>query len=243
MPGNRARPPGPPSYGRAVDATLTDLRAEVDARFARLGLPAWPDPHPDRPPPDEQYSRVTDPARYRVVHARGRLWVDVLAEALGTHVSAVAPEPPSPDGRRRGFERGVRVAPPRPDGLPLLLLECDARVRPDDEPVAVLEIAVVRPEVVVARQPDCGCDACDSGSADLLAAVDDVVARVVGGPYVVLRHPRWHAEWHPDGGSGGSDGARYDHDALMTTCRRLAAGENVRVPAGARAFVGRSWLG
>lgn len=70
----------------------------------------------------------------------------------------------------------------------------------------MLTIAVARPEIVVETQPDCGCDACDSGSSDLLEAVDAAVRHIVGGPYVVLRGKKWHAEWHPEGGSAGSNG-------------------------------------
>jgi hypothetical protein len=127
--------------------------------------------------------------------------------------------------------------------LPLLLLERDVPTPSGDATLAVLHVAVVRPDVVVERQPDCGCDACDSGSGDLLEAVDATVRHVVGGPFVVLRNARWHAEWHPEGGSAGGAARRPDFRAVLDLCRRLAEGETVRLPPDTEAFVGRSWIG
>ena len=70
--------------------TLPRLRAEVARRYAALDLPAWPAPHPDGAPPrEEEYSRVTEPQRYRIAAARARVWAEVLAE-VG---AAVAPDP------------------------------------------------------------------------------------------------------------------------------------------------------
>ena len=65
---------------------LAVLLARVDGLDARalaaLDLPAWPDPHPDGAPPrEEEYSRVTEPQRYRIAAARARVWAEVLAEA------------------------------------------------------------------------------------------------------------------------------------------------------------------
>lgn len=224
--------------------TIDGLQAEVDTRFDRLGLPSWPDPHPDRRPTDDEYSRLTNPGRHVVVHERARVWAQVLGELLGARVDRLPPEPlRQVDGDLHGFDRGLRVTSPRPGTLPLLLLERDMRDGPDDEPLPVLVVAVVRPDVLLARWPDCGCDACDCGSADLLGAVDQSVREIVGGPCAVLRGRGWGARWVPDGGSAYSQGPhRYDYDGLMGVCRRLAAGEDVVVPDGATAFVGRSWL-
>jgi hypothetical protein len=38
--------------------------------------------------------------------------------------------------------------------------------------------------VLVERIPDCGCDACDSGSDDLLSVIDERVGDVVSGAFV-----------------------------------------------------------
>ncbi len=222
--------------------TTAELQTEVGTRFARLGLPSWPDPHPDRSPREDEYSRVTDPARYGVVHARGRVWAQVLADLTAARVEELPAAVPDAAGRV-GYDRAVRVVPPRVEGLPLLLLERDVRDAAYEAPLAVLEIAVARPEVVVERWPDCGCDACDTGSADLLDAVDRTIVAVVGGPFVVLQAHRWQASWHPDGGSCGGEPPVPDFHEMMGICRRLADGRPVEVPLGAEAFVGQSWLG
>ena len=106
----------------------------------------------------------------------------------------------------------------------------------------MLLIGVVRPDVVVERQPDCGCDACDSGSSDLLEAVDAAIRHVVGGPFVLLRGSKWRAQWHPEGGSAGGEGSGPDFRSVMDLGRRLAEGESVRLPKDTEALVGRSWL-
>lgn len=229
--------------------TIDALQAEVDARFDRLGLPGWPDPHagrPDRSPAEDEYSRLTNPGRHVVVHERARVWAQVLGERLGARVDRLPPEPLRPvDNHLLGFHRGVRVTSARPGTVPLLLLERDMRDDPgDDEPLPVLVVAVVRSDLLLASWPDCGCDACDCGSADLLEALDQSVREIVGGPCVVLQGEGWGAQWVPDGGRAHSTGPqrRYDFRALMEVCRRMAAGEDVVPPDGARAFVGRSWL-
>ena len=130
---------------------------------------------------------MTDPGRYGIVHARARVWADRLGEVPGVRVEPLAPAPLDEDGLLGRFDRGVRVTSARPGTLPLLLLERDAPVPGTDGLLAVLHVSVVRPEVAVAMLPDCGCDACDTGSEDLLGAVDDAVGWVVGGPVVALR--------------------------------------------------------
>ncbi len=220
-----------------METTVGALKGQVASRFERLGLPTWPDPHsgPARPR-EEEYSRVTDPGRYGIVHARARLWAEVLEAALGAKSVPLAP-----DGRP--FARGVRITPPTAGALPLLLLERDAPTGPGEAPLAVLEIAVARPEVVIETQPDCGCDACDSGSGQLIEAIDSTIGQVVGGPFVVLRGKKWSARWHPDGSGASSQGRAPEFATVMDWCRRLAEGEAVRLPRGTEAFVGGSWLG
>ncbi len=204
-------------------ATWRDLQAAVAARYARLGPPAWPDPHPGGAEArDEEYSRLTDPERYALVHLRARTWTEVLAEQLDTDVEPVDAE----------STRAVRITSARPGTLPLVLLERDG-------PPATLGIAVARPGIVLATWPDCGCDACDRGSDDLLEAIDETVGRIVGGPLTVLRGPGWHGEWFADGGAGAKNA---DLDWVLDVGRRLAAGEQVRLPPGTEALVGQSWL-
>lgn len=211
--------------------TVDELQALVTLRYESLDLPTWPNPQAGvDTPPDEQYSRVTEPERYRIVHARAKVWTEVLVEALGVGVETLS-------------NGAVRVVPPSAGTLPLVLLAREVPVTTGEGALAVLEIGVVRADVVLDMQPDCGCDACDSGSQDLLEAVDQTIRHVVGGPFVALRGPGWDADWYPDGGSAGGDAGRPDYDVTMDRCRRLAAGEAVDLPDGTEAFVGRSWLG
>jgi Family of unknown function (DUF6226) len=224
-----------------VVTTVSDLQARVVDRYDDLALPGWADPHAGTDGPrDEEYSRVTDPERYRVLHARARVWASVLEDLLGARVETLAPVVVA--GGRGGFERGVRLVPPTPDALPLLLLEREAP-QSGQAALAVLDIAVARPDVVVTSEPDCGCDACDSGSGDLLEAVDAKVRSVVGGPFVLLRGDGWDASSSPEGGRAGSEGRGPDLDEMIDLCRRIAQGETVRTPEDAEVFVGRSWIG
>lgn len=224
------------------------LRAQVSASYDRMGLPSWPSPRPSMADPrEEEYSRVTEPARYRIVHARARMWADRLGELPGVEAETLASAPLDDEGRLGRFDRGVRLTSSRPGTLPLLLLERDVRTLEDDEPLAVLHIGVTQPRVAVAALPDCGCDACDSGSADLLEAVDETIGYLVGGPFVMLRGPGWQAQWYPEGSSSGSTGSPGagpvpDHRQMIELCRRLARGEEVRLPGRTDAFVGRPWL-
>jgi len=222
---------------------VSELQAQVASRFERLTLPSWIDPHPDRASPrEEEYSRVTDSERYRVVHSRARLWAAVLEDVLGAHAETLTSGSVAPDGRSGSFDRGVRLTPCQPGALPLLLLERDVPTHSGDATLAVLDVEVGDPGVVVASLPDCGCDACDSGSSDLLEAVDSTIGHVVGGPFVVLRGKRWRAQWHPGGGTASNEGRAPDFKKVMDLCRRLADGETVRLPRHTEALVGRSWL-
>ncbi|GGM59524.1 DUF6226 family protein [Dactylosporangium sucinum] len=198
--------------------TLDELRARVAADYAPLGLPSWPDPHPGGAAPrEEEYSRLTEPMRYRILRRRVELWAARIAELPGVVAEAV--------------DDGVRLTSPRPGTLPLVLLGRDV-------PLPHVEIAVVRPSIAITTQPDCGCDACDTGSADLLSTVDDAIGTVIGGPFVALVGPGWLATWHPEGAAASNVDLRW----AVGVSRRLADGQQVRLPAGASAFVGRSWL-
>lgn len=237
------RPDRPSSYREAV-TTLSELTSRVTGAYDRLGAPFWPDPHEGlRPPPEREYSRVTTPGRYRVIHFRARVWGGVLAGVPGVRVETLRPGRVDIDGRWEWFDRGVRITSSRPGTLPLFLLERDGRGEPGGGmSLPGLRVGVGRPEVALTILPECGCDACDDGSASLVGAVDEAVRIVISGPLVLLRATEWYARWYPGGFGAGGTAPHPDHDALAALCRRLAEGEDLPPPPGAEVFTGRSWL-
>ncbi len=173
----------------AVDEALARLRGE---------LADWPDPHPGGASPAEhEYSRVTDPARYRLVAARTDAWVEaVTAAGLGTA------EQVDPASVRWRDEQ--HLTPSRSTVL---------RGAPGTQPVVVglfqdetfVRVGVGDPVEVLDLQPDCGCDACDTGSADLLEAVDTAFVRALSGGVYVVREGDAVVRGTLDGwGSSGS---------------------------------------
>jgi hypothetical protein len=129
-----------------------------------------------------------DPGKYRILDARVEAWAVVL-----THGLANVEEVPAGswiDGPRRPDEylRVRRITPTSTGGLTLVL----ANTVVDGEPFG-LDIGVTRSEMrpaFVDTLPDCGCDACDSGSADLLATLDGWVLTVARGAVVHARSER-----------------------------------------------------
>ena len=85
-------------------------------------------------------------------------------------------------------------------------------------------MAVGAPGQVHALLPDCGCDACDPGSDELLEAVDQAVVREDGTAEGLGRVPGWPFE------------------ALTDACRDLAAGGRPRLPRGTEATVRAGWF-
>jgi Family of unknown function (DUF6226) len=158
--------------------TLDALRAGVDASFTVTGrgLRRWPDPHPDRSPRDEEYSRVTDAAKWRIVGARADAWVTALVDEGLAKVDAGTPVAwRSPDAVAVG--RSLRVVPRAVGAIPLVV----ARSALGGDEEAGVTLGAGDPTVRIATIPDCGCDACDSGSQDVLDELDQYVAGVVSG--------------------------------------------------------------
>ncbi|MER5946755.1 DUF6226 family protein [Streptomyces sp. NPDC001904] len=159
-----------------------ELRAAVDEAFADTGAdtPAWADPHPDRAPLDEEYSRCLDPGKYRILAARAEAWTRVLC---GTGLATAEPA---------GDPAGLwRRTPDAPLSDPVLLRPVRADAVPlvfgfgavDDVPRTVVVVGAGEPAVPVEQVPDCGCDACDDGSEGILELLDDAVVAVVTGTF------------------------------------------------------------
>jgi hypothetical protein len=177
-----------------------ELIARVDAAFAVTGhgLAGWPDPHPDRSPCDEEYSRLSDPAKWRIVGARADAWLMTLVQtglAVVDHGAQVQWRVPP----TTVVSRTDRVVPYVSGALPLVVARSQLGAVDD----AGVTLGVGDPAVCVTWIPDCGCDACDSGSQDVLDELDEYVFGVVSGAFrrlwsgdreiTVISSERWGA--------------------------------------------------
>lgn len=75
---------------------LVALLDDVESRFITAGghRQAWPDPHTDRDPVEDEYSRVSRPERYVILEARRQAWVDAL-QRRGLACITARPDSPS----------------------------------------------------------------------------------------------------------------------------------------------------
>ena len=209
-------------------ATESELIGLVDRAFAKTGegLALWPDPHEQRSPEDDEYSRVTDAAKWRIVGVRADAWLAVLEAAKLAVVERDASVRwvAEPGTRMSRLDRAV---PRRPGALPLVV----ARSRVGDIDDAGVTFGVNDPAVCVARLPDCGCDACDSGSQNEVDLVDRIVLGVVSGTFRRLaRGDRHITELDADGWSASGSFGRHEVDAILAN------------PRGWKAISGASWL-
>ncbi len=157
-----------------------ELLAAVDAAFEATGrgMASWADPHPDRSPLAEEYSRLTDPSKWRIIGARADAWVVALVDARLAKVER------STEIRWRTLpgtvvSRTDRVVPRAAGALPLVV----ARSRLGAVGDAGVTLGVGDPAVCVTWLPQCGCDACDSGSQDVLDELDVNMLGIVSGAF------------------------------------------------------------
>ena len=183
--------------------SVVELIASVDAAFVETGrgLAGWEDPHPDRMPLVEEYSRLTSPQKWRILGARAEAWLKALAGAglaeIDPDGGVVWEEQPRVD-----VVRVQRAVPLGFGAIPLIF----AWTRFGEASGVV--IGVGDPTVVVEVLPDCGCDACDSGSQDALDELDEYVLGVVTGEYRRLRRGKRDITVYSHGhrSSSGFDG-------------------------------------
>ncbi len=176
------------------------LVAAVDAASERTGrgLAPWPDPHPDRSPLDEEYSRLSDPGRWRIIGARADAWLVAIVNAglavVERNASVRWRLQPGP-----AISRTERVVPFADGALPLVV----ARSQLGHIDDAGVVLGVGTPPICLRWLPECGCDACDSGSQDELDLLDEHVCSVISGAFrrlssgdreiTVLSDGRWSA--------------------------------------------------
>jgi len=160
--------------------TEQDLLAAVNRAFevTGRGMASWAAPHPDRSPLAVEYSRVTDASKWRIIGARADAWFVALVDAglarleLGADVQwQVAP--------RTVISRSDRAVPRATDALALVV----SRSQVGDVEDAGVTLGAGDPAVHVAWFPECGCDACDGGSQDVLDDLDAHLLGIVSGAF------------------------------------------------------------
>lgn len=214
-------------------AWVLDLMGAVERAFEETGraTPSWPDPHPDREVAEEEYSRLTDPDRYRILDARVDAWAAVLDErgvATLQDRTLASWLPGRGPGRSAAPVEQVLVSR-RVGGLGLAVVRWSTApqrfgvdlglVAPDDDTAVLLESI-----------PDCGCDACDSGSADLLQQLDEWVLTAARGGIVHAR-------------ATGASISRTLHGWQSSGPASEAwLDPHVPIPEGVRRWTGAPWL-
>lgn len=161
--------------------TRSELLAAIADAFDpdAHGLAAWPNPRPEgASASEEEYSRLTDAERFRIIGCRAHAWLTVLESAglavVDRDVRVEWTATPGPV-----ISRTDVVRPTAAGALPLVL----ATTLIGEVADAGVLIGVGEPAVDLGRLPDCGCDACDSGSQNELAELDRMFLDVVTGSF------------------------------------------------------------
>ena len=193
-----------------------------------------PGPIPTQIAAEEEYSRVTDPQRYRALVLRLQAWQQALSTLCDVDVDTMA----------KGEDRlQQRWSSPHGNTLPLYV----SVVTFDQVPLVGLSVTSdADPFDIV---PDCACDACDSGSQDLLAVLDDDMTALIDGSLVFIVAPseadrsafrlvatsrRCALEWGGDGPAPLSE-----PEAVVDAIR---SGDDPLLPEGCVVLHGRPWL-
>ncbi len=205
-----------------------ELLAAVEAAFAITGqgLAPWPDPHLDRSPLEEEYSRLLDPAKWRIIGARADAWLVALVDAALAIVERDASVrwrvEPGPQ-----ISRTDRVGAFADGALPLIV----ARSRLGGVADAGVTLGLGDPVTCLAWFPHCGCDACDSGSHSELDHLDRHIVGVVTGSFRRLTDGKREITVLDDNGwSASGQFQRREVEAILAD------------PSGWDELAGTSWL-
>ena len=173
-------------------------------------------------PLDEEYSRVTNPQRWKILIARVEAWLEALVAAgLAETEEAfvVWREPP-----RVTVSRTFRAVPQAPGALPLVV----AWKRFEEIGWPAVVLGVGDPAEVVAVIPDCACDACDSGSQLVLDELDEYILGVLTGAYRKLWRGRREITVYSEEHRGWSG-----FEKRRVNLTRLLPGRFVGIPTAA----------
>lgn len=206
---------------------LHDVVAHVRRRF-EAGSAAdvrWSNPHENRDVAPEEYSRVSDPSRYRLVGARATAWIETLTELQLARAEKVT----APSWVHGPADARAVLLTPEGDAALSILVVLGPMEGVED---AVISIGVGTPPVSIGMQPDCGCDACDFGSDDLLTSIDEMFIAVMDGTLIYAEDKDWTLIVGVNGWSAqGSE----DFGGLVA---RAQSGASV----GRRMITGSAWL-
>lgn len=178
-----------------------ELIDSVEAAFATTGagLSPWPNPHPDGSPRDDEYSRLTDPERWCIIGARLDAWIEVLVDEDVVVVDRDA-EVEWVAAPGWSASRSDVLVPRAAGALGLVIV----RIKLGHVEDAGVVLGVGNPATEVERFPDCGCDACDSGSQNELDHLDAHLVSIVTGRFRCLRRPGQQIVSLGDRGYGAS---------------------------------------
>lgn len=180
---------------------MCELLDDVDAAFAVTGVqtPGWPNPNKDGlEPGEEAYERSTNPEKFLIVVARARAWTKVLLDR------GWARESSNVDWALRPIEAGGADTVLGPIAIGAVPLVLTTHTPTDSDHPFNITIAAGYPAVRLASIPDCACDGCDSGSADLVKDMDMWVLSVVDGSLevdVAVDHYSVRTSFRAEGGT------------------------------------------
>lgn len=171
----------------ALSPAWRAIMAEVEEAFAVTGAdtPAWDDPHHGLDDPDESpedwYSRITAPERYLILWARVQAWENIIMDHGWARRSEADVDDLTWAEEKPAATRPVVVFDPVYAGGRLVLARTGD---PTSEVPPGIVVGTGDPMVIPSDIiPDCGCDACDSGSSDLLEELDRTIVPILDGSH------------------------------------------------------------
>ncbi|MDF2732441.1 MAG: hypothetical protein K0S92_1073 [Desertimonas sp.] len=160
---------------------VEELQAAVEAAFLQTSRASvrWADPHRDQSSvPADAYSRLTNPVKWRILGARTDAWLIALVDAglavVDRHATVAWKSQPGPV-----MSHAERVVPVAAGALELVV----AHSQVGDVDDAGVVLGAGDPAECVNWFPDCGCDACDSGSQNELDHLDAHLLSIVTGSF------------------------------------------------------------
>ncbi len=169
---------------------------------------------------------MLDPAKWRIVGARADAWLIALVDA-GLAVVERSAAVSWHEKPRTVISRIDRVIPVASGALPLTV----ARSRLKDVADAGVTVGLGDPAVCIDWFPECGCDACDSGSQNELDYFDQHMSVIVSGTFRLLSDGhRTITVFGKHGWQASGSFARGDVEAIIADAR------------GWRQLAGMPWL-